>query len=457
MAAQYKTQCPHCGAQFRISEQHLAQAKGAVRCGSCLKVFQATDHLVAEKPAAKPAGRAAAPAAAKAAAKPAARPAPAEKPAAQNKWTMPDDSAPAAPAEAPASKRWTLDDDLSDDMEDAVPEKLVDEPEPSRIQSNDTRVSLGSLELSDSFMSLDSDDNDSLGDESFSDMAGAGKRNQSDDSDESWAEKLLEELDEGERPEPVPVNADAMSLSEREEDQSRRQQKEQRKQRTSQASQKKSSETPDWAMDSGDFFNEDTLGVLDEGTGEIAAIDLPTIEERKTARVSLPMDSLAGQGGELLKWAALSLAAVLVFTTQYLIFNFAELSRTPTWRPFYANLCGAVGCSLPNPSDVTRLRGANLVVRDHPTTEGALVVDVIVFNEAEYPQPFPLLELGFTSLNGQAVASRRFQPSEYLRGDLTDMTQMPPGVPVRLSLEIVDPGSNAQNYTLRFLPAPVQG
>lgn len=440
MAAQYKTRCPHCGAQFRISEQHLAQAKGAVRCGSCLKVFQATDHLIAEKPATKPA----------------ARRAPAGKPPEQNKWTMPAERAPATPAEAPASKRWTLDDDLSDDMEDAVPSKLVDEPEPLRIPSNDTKVSLGSIELSDSFMSLDSDDNDSLGDESFSDMAGAGKRNQSDDSDESWAEKLLEELDQGERPEPVPVNADAMSLFESDEDKSRRQQKEQRKQRTSDASRKKGSDAPDWAMDSGDFFNEDTLGVLDEGTGEIAAIDLPTIDERKPARVSLP-DSFGDQGGELLKWAALSLAAVLVFTTQYLIFNFAELSRTPTWRPFYANICEAIICTLPNPSDVNRLRGANLVVRDHPTTEGALVVDVIVFNEAEYPQPFPLLELGFTSLSGQAIASRRFQPSEYLRGDLTDMTQMPPGVPVRLSLEIVDPGSDAQNYTLRFLPAPVKG
>ncbi len=449
MAAQYRTQCPHCGAQFRISEQHLAQAKGAVRCGSCLKVFQATDHLLTEKPAAK----APAPTA-----KPASRSRAPQKPATDNKWAMPEDNPRPAPAEAPVSNRWTLDDDLSDDMEDAVPAKLVDEPEPAPIQSNDTKVSLGSLELSDSFMSLDSDDKDGLGDESFSDMAGAGKRNQSDDSDESWAEKLLEELDDSARPAPVPVRADIMSLTEREEDQSRRQEKEQRKQRTTQASQKQADETPDWAMDSGDFFNEDTLGVLDEGSGEIAAIDLPPVEERKPARVvSLPMDSLGSQSGELLKWAALSLAAVLVFTSQYLIFNFAELSRTPTWRPFYANLCGAIGCALPNPSDVTRLRGANLVVRDHPAAEGALIVDVIVFNEAEYPQPFPLLELGFTNLNGRPVASRRFGPSEYLRGDLTDMAQMPPGVPVRLSLEIVDPGSEAQNYTLRFLPAPTQG
>ncbi|MDF1628957.1 MAG: DUF3426 domain-containing protein [Alcanivoracaceae bacterium] len=449
MAAQYKTQCPHCGAQFRISEQHLAQAKGAVRCGSCLKVFQATDHLIEGKPAAKPASPAKS-------AKPAAPPA--EKPAEQ-KWSMTEDlsSAPASEA-APAAKRWSMDDDLSDDIDDAMPEKLVDEPPPSNIPSNDTRLSMGGLELSDSFMSLDSDDDDSLRDENFSDMAGAGKKMQSEDSDESWAEKLLEELED--KPAPVDVQADNLSLTERSEDQQRREQKEQKKQRTSEASQKKSTDMPDWAMDSGDFFNDDSLGALTDGIDDgddIAAIDVPAIEERKPGKVSLPLESIAEQSGELLKWGALSLAALLVFASQYLIFNFNELSRTPAWRPFYANICGAVGCSLPNLSNVSELRGSNLIVRAHPRAQGALVVDVIVFNDGRYAQPFPLIELGFTDLNGRAIASRRFQPDEYLRGEISNMTEMPPGVPVRLSLEILDPGSDAQNYTLRLLPLPEQG
>ena len=45
MAAQYKTRCPHCAAQFKITEEHLKQARGAVRCGSCLQIFQASDYL----------------------------------------------------------------------------------------------------------------------------------------------------------------------------------------------------------------------------------------------------------------------------------------------------------------------------------------------------------------------------------------------------------------------------
>ena len=448
MAAQYKTQCPQCGAQFRISEQHLAQAKGAVRCGSCLKVFQATDHLVANapgKPPAKPARPAAAATASKAAAAPSK---PASKPgaAAASQWSLGE-----ADAEA---DRWTLDESAADD---AIPEKLVDEPEP-RYPSNDTKLSLGGLELSDSFVSLDGDNEDQLGGESFADMAGAGKRNQSEDSDESWAEKLLEELED--KPEPVPVRADLMSLDETEEEQLEQQQKSAHKARKQAAKAARPAQTgnnePDWARDSDAFFRDDSFGLLDDGYDEIAEIDLPSTDDAPPMRVNLPLQAVTEHGAELLKWGALSLAAAMLFSIQYLTFNYQELARTTSWRPFYANVCDLLGCQLPGQSDLQRLRGSNLIVRQHPAVAGALVVDVIVLNESPDPQPFPLIELGFTDLNGAAVASRRFHPDEYLRGQLAGSTSMPAEVPVRLSLEILDPGEEAVNYTLRFLEPPRQ-
>lgn len=39
------TRCPKCETAFRISEAHLASAKGAVRCGSCLNIFNAKENL----------------------------------------------------------------------------------------------------------------------------------------------------------------------------------------------------------------------------------------------------------------------------------------------------------------------------------------------------------------------------------------------------------------------------
>lgn len=40
------TRCPACSTAFNVNSQQLASAKGAVRCGSCLQVFKAIDHLV---------------------------------------------------------------------------------------------------------------------------------------------------------------------------------------------------------------------------------------------------------------------------------------------------------------------------------------------------------------------------------------------------------------------------
>lgn len=41
----HTTQCPSCQTRFKVSDTHLAAAKGLVRCGRCAHVFNALDHL----------------------------------------------------------------------------------------------------------------------------------------------------------------------------------------------------------------------------------------------------------------------------------------------------------------------------------------------------------------------------------------------------------------------------
>ncbi|MCY1412720.1 hypothetical protein D9M71_281350 [compost metagenome] len=91
------------------------------------------------------------------------------------------------------------------------------------------------------------------------------------------------------------------------------------------------------------------------------------------------------------------------------------------------------------------------MVRSHPDFTGALIVDAIIYNRANFSQPFPLLELRFADLNGQLLASRRFKPSEYLSGELAGQGEMPPQTPIHISLDILDPGPKAVNYSLSFL------
>ena len=40
------TRCPHCNTTFRVTENQLEVAGGAVRCGSCLEIFTARNHIV---------------------------------------------------------------------------------------------------------------------------------------------------------------------------------------------------------------------------------------------------------------------------------------------------------------------------------------------------------------------------------------------------------------------------
>lgn len=421
MAAQYKTKCPHCGAQFKISQEHLKQAGGQVRCGSCLEVFQATEHLVREKPPAKK------PAAKQPAKKAAVRKAPPKQPA---KKAPPQKKAEQEP-------RWTLPDSEEKPEEKTPKDKLIEQ--------NDTGVSLGESELSDSFMSLGEEGND-FGAEDFSDMSGAAGGQESS-ADESWAEELLEELgdDEPENDGQEPITPDNMSLLDEFDGDGADMQYEEH------------AEPAPADPEDLDFFR-DEFGGFDDQPDEIEAIEVPRIEEEaspRIPRITTPTSTSAPL--DMLKWGALSLVAALALAVQYLVFNFNDLARTPEWRSLYATTCNVLGCELPNPSDISRLRGTNLVVRNHPTVEGALVVDAILFNQADYAQPFPVLELSFSTLNGRPVASRRFMPEEYRSGELEHLERMPPDVPVHVSFEIQDPGENAVNYNLRFFPAPTSG
>ena len=395
MATQYKTRCPHCAAQFKITEEHLKQANGAVRCGSCLQIFQATDHLV-DPPAA-------------------------DSSASPDRWAGALDSNAAMPTPPPRESK-------------PLYEK---EPEPDA-----DNLSMEGMELSDSFMNLEEgSDDDGLG-EDFSDMAGAGRSTHNEGADESWAEALLNELDDDDTPaSPASTVPPRATFAPRDEPQAS-------PPPATEPSGTGASRKPDRPArkepDSDALFGGlDLFG--DDLNDEPVAIPSKPVRERDIA--FKPRYDWQG----LIKWTLLSAFAAVLLVGQYAWFNFDNLARSPQWRPAYQQACDTLGCKLPNRSDISKLRGANLVVRSHPEYSNALIVDAILFNEARYPQPFPDLELRFSALDGKPVASRRFKPQEYLHGDLEGMDSMPTNTPLHVSLEIVDPGDKAVNYNLRLL------
>lgn len=473
MAAQYKTLCPHCGAQFKIGVDQLKQARGKVRCGSCLEVFQATQNLVddagnpvslkrkqparqsgqqqqGEQQRSRPSsGQGQAGAGQQTKQQPSRnQQQPAQrKQQKQQAQQKPQQGQSSQQAGGQEPEEWTL----PEEKPSSGSGESSGAGDKGSTASGRSSVSLDDSELSESLLSLD-EEGDHWGTDDFGGETGTG------DNDESWAEQLLEELEEddsGSKKKEAPAeppSPNEMSLFDEwgDDDESAPESGESAPDPSSAPAGEAQQADEDT-----DFFS---LG-LDDGS-EPDFIDLASNaqEEPAPARKRQRPAASLGTAAEGLKWGALSVLAVAVLAVQHLAFNFSELARQPDWRPLYAQVCELAGCSLPQRASMEQLRGANLVVRSHPEVDNALVVDAIVFNEADHPQPFPHLELTFASIEDEPIASRRFTPDEYRAGELRDMEFMPPDTPIHVSFEILDPGDEAVNYSLRFHPpAPGRG
>ena len=142
--------------------------------------------------------------------------------------------------------------------------------------------------------------------------------------------------------------------------------------------------------------------------------------------------------------------ALLALVAQVLWYQFDRWALDLRVRPLYAAICSALDCELPVLRDVDAMVAKNLVVRSHPEVAGALLVNAVIVNQAPFAQPFPNLELRFTTLNGTLVAGREFTPGEYLAGELLGAVELARNVPVHVELAIEDPGADAVNYYLSF-------
>ena len=144
------------------------------------------------------------------------------------------------------------------------------------------------------------------------------------------------------------------------------------------------------------------------------------------------------------------LLAVLVLPAQVLWFQYESWVKDENYRPVYGFICEIIGCELPPMKDASMIVSRKSISRAHPDQEDIRVVDILMVNNAQFPQPFPLIELTFTNVDGQLVAGRRFEPREYLHGDMRNVTLMQPRTPVHVSLELKDPGPEAQGFRVVF-------
>ena len=141
--------------------------------------------------------------------------------------------------------------------------------------------------------------------------------------------------------------------------------------------------------------------------------------------------------------------ATLLLVAQVFYHQFDSWVAQPNLRPIYGAACSVLGCELPPRRSIAELSSRQLVVRQHPDEADLLLVDVLLVNEAEFDQPFPLLEMNFMNARGEIEVTYEVAADQYLGGELRDaQALMPPRTPVHIDFEVPDPGADAPSYQL---------
>lgn len=147
-------------------------------------------------------------------------------------------------------------------------------------------------------------------------------------------------------------------------------------------------------------------------------------------------------------WGAWSGLLAATLAVQWFSSQHDLLARNPTWRPWVVRICVVFGCDIEMPRSLQEISLVSRSIEPHPSVDGALLISATMQNQAEFPQPHPVVEITMADLSGNPVAMRRFGPAEYLDG--LQPAGMAPGHLLPLVFEVIDPGENAVAFEFTF-------
>jgi len=200
----------------------------------------------------------------------------------------------------------------------------------------------------------------------------------------------------------------------------------------------------------GDTDNGDTgrrVSVLDESGSEVE-VPLPDVlredAEEFAARNAAHRRNLG--------YGVAGLALLVLLAGQYVFFMPDDaMRRYPQWRGAIESLCVQIGCVLHERRDPARIRVVTRSVRVHPRLEGVMQIRATLTNAAPYRQPYPQVRFTLFNVNGQTIATRDFQPFEYLGRRVAASARLRPQTPFQVELEVLAPEEAAVSFEFQFL------
>jgi predicted Zn finger-like uncharacterized protein len=154
------------------------------------------------------------------------------------------------------------------------------------------------------------------------------------------------------------------------------------------------------------------------------------------------------QRGRLILWLSAAIVSSLLLMAQIVHQNrewFVAHAHGPfegAVRALYA----ALGAPLPGPASLSAYQLRQWGVTGDPDANGKLRVRASILNAAAQLQPYPLLRVTLADRFGKSIGRRDFEPAEYLGKPTARL--LAPGERVDATLEIMDPGKNAEGFEI---------
>ncbi|GMR01396.1 MAG: hypothetical protein BMS9Abin19_0775 [Gammaproteobacteria bacterium] len=200
------------------------------------------------------------------------------------------------------------------------------------------------------------------------------------------------------------------------------------------------SATVDSRKDAFDFFDEDA--------NESLSHVVPDKFKDSYVSSSITLSNLLWGAGTLLLTAALFI--------EYAWFNRDQLNQNPQIQAWTEKLCQQIECKNITMRNPAKIELISRNVYSHPNEKNALMVNITMKNNANFAQPYPVMQINFSDVRGGTVAARRFLPTEYLpteiqRPDSQQLQLLEPDTNMTFTMEIQDPGKQAMTYEFDFL------
>lgn len=188
--------------------------------------------------------------------------------------------------------------------------------------------------------------------------------------------------------------------------------------------------------------SRDDMPSLRAGSGYIARREAPGWHDDEDEPGEAPQGSGIG-------WWLGGLAMLALLVWQVSIFEGVRLAQNERLRPWLELACESFACDLTPYKDTSQIQVVDRALLPAPDDIEGYEFRVIISNQSSMAQAFPLIRLVLSELGGRAIASRTFEPDEYL--DATRPSKMPVGKPFEIRLLLAKPSSEVGGFSFELI------